>query len=99
MARRPLPPRRACRAFFLLVINLAAPLACLYALGYAADEPAPARILPFFPAFLAGMSLVLLADDAFTFLLSWEFMSLASWALGDGARRGRRRAAPATSTS
>jgi hypothetical protein len=27
------------------------------------------------------MNLVLLADDAFTFLASWEFMSLASWAL------------------
>ena len=37
-------------------------------------------MLPFFSAFLAGMNLVLLADDAFTFLLSWEFMSLASWA-------------------
>jgi formate hydrogenlyase subunit 3/multisubunit Na+/H+ antiporter MnhD subunit len=27
------------------------------------------------------MNLVLVADDAFTFLLSWEVMSLASWAL------------------
>jgi formate hydrogenlyase subunit 3/multisubunit Na+/H+ antiporter MnhD subunit len=27
------------------------------------------------------MTLVVLADDAFTFLLSWEFMSLTSWAL------------------
>jgi hydrogenase-4 component B len=27
------------------------------------------------------MNLVVLADDAFTFLLTWEFMSLASWAL------------------
>jgi formate hydrogenlyase subunit 3/multisubunit Na+/H+ antiporter MnhD subunit len=27
------------------------------------------------------MTLVVLADDAFTFLLSWESMSLASWAL------------------
>jgi formate hydrogenlyase subunit 3/multisubunit Na+/H+ antiporter MnhD subunit len=27
------------------------------------------------------MNLVVLADDAFTFLLAWEFMSLASWAL------------------
>lgn len=27
------------------------------------------------------MNLVLLADDAYTFLISWEFMSLASWAL------------------
>src|SRR5439155_25251267 len=41
----------------------------------------PLRVLPFYPAFLAGMNLVVLADDAFTFLLSWEFMSLSSWAL------------------
>ena len=27
------------------------------------------------------MNLVVLADDAFTFLLAWEFMSLSSWAL------------------
>jgi hydrogenase-4 component B len=27
------------------------------------------------------MTLVVLADDAFTYLLSWEFMSLTSWAL------------------
>ena len=38
-------------------------------------------MLPFYPAFLAGMKLVVLADDAFTFLLCWEFMSLTSWAL------------------
>jgi formate hydrogenlyase subunit 3/multisubunit Na+/H+ antiporter MnhD subunit len=38
-------------------------------------------VLPFYPAFLAGMSIVVLADDAFTFLLAWEFMSLSSWAL------------------
>ena len=37
--------------------------------------------MPFYPAFLAGMTLVVLADDAFTFLVSWEFMSLTSWAL------------------
>ena len=39
------------------------------------------RVLPFFPAFLAGMNLVVMAADAFSFLLSWEFMSLVSWAL------------------
>ena len=27
------------------------------------------------------MNLVVLADDAFTFLLAWEFMSLTSWAI------------------
>ena len=68
-------------AFFLLLVNLAGALASLYALGYALDGPTAWRVLPFFPAFLGGMNLVLLADDAFTFLLAWEFMSLASWML------------------
>ena len=71
----------ALSAFFLVVVNLAAAAASLYALGYGREEHDPERVLPFFPAFLAGMNLVLLADDAYTFLLSWEFMSLASWAL------------------
>lgn len=68
-------------AFFLVVINLGAALASLYALGYGRHEDAPGRVLPFYPAFLAGMNLVLLAADAFSFLVSWEFMSLTSWAL------------------
>ena len=38
-------------------------------------------MLPFFPVFLAGMNLVLIADDAYAFLVAWEVMSLASWAL------------------
>ncbi|KOF15236.1 oxidoreductase [Ensifer adhaerens] len=71
----------ALAAFFLVVINFGGALASLYGLGYGHHEHAPQRVLPFFPAFLAGMNLVVLADDAFTFLLSWEFMSLASWAL------------------
>jgi len=68
-------------AFFLVVVNLGAGLASLYGLGYGRHEHAPGRVLPFFPAFLAGMNMVVLADDAFSFLLSWEFMSLGSWAL------------------
>jgi formate hydrogenlyase subunit 3/multisubunit Na+/H+ antiporter MnhD subunit len=71
----------ALSAFFLLVIDLGALSASLFALGYGEHEEAPERVLPFYPAFLAGMTLVLLADDAFTFLVSWEFMSLTSWAL------------------
>jgi formate hydrogenlyase subunit 3/multisubunit Na+/H+ antiporter MnhD subunit len=71
----------ALAAFFLLVVNLGGAAASLFALGYGRHEHAPLRVLPFYPAFLAGMNLVVLADDAFTFLLSWEFMSLASWAL------------------
>jgi len=71
----------ALAACFLLVVSTGGAAASLYALGYGRHEEAPQRVLPFFPAFLAGMHLVVLADDAFTFLLSWEFMSLASWAL------------------
>src|SRR5471030_937675 len=85
----------ALAAFFLIVVNLGNASASLYGLGYGRHESAPHRVLPFFPAFLAAMNLVVLADDAFTFLLSWEFMSLTSWALvmahhrvADNARAG-----------
>jgi formate hydrogenlyase subunit 3/multisubunit Na+/H+ antiporter MnhD subunit len=71
----------ALTAFFLVVVEFGGTAASLYALGYGRHEEAPERVLPFYPAFLAGMTLVLLADDAFTFLFSWEFMSLSSWAL------------------
>lgn len=68
-------------AFFLAVVNLGGASASLYGIGYGRHEHEPQRVLPFFPAFLAAMNLVVMADDAFTFLLSWETMSLASWAL------------------
>src|SRR6266702_1418933 len=71
----------ALAAFFLAVVNLGGASASLFAIGYGMHEKAPGRVLPFYPAFLAGMNLVVLADDAFTFLVSWEFMSLSSWAL------------------
>ena len=71
----------ALAAFFLGVVNLGGAAASLYALGYGTHEEAPHRVLPFYPAFLGGMNLVVIADDAFTFLLCWEFMSLTSWAL------------------
>ncbi len=85
----------ALASFFLAVVNLGGAVASLYALGQGRHEPAPQRVLPFYPAFLAAMNLVVLADDAFTFLLCWEFMSLSSWALvmahhreADNARAG-----------
>jgi hydrogenase-4 component B len=68
-------------AAFLVVVNLGAAAASLFGLGDGRHEEAPQRVLPFYPLFLAGMNLVVLAADAFTFLFSWEFMSLASWAL------------------
>jgi hydrogenase-4 component B len=71
----------ALSAFFLVVANLGGAGASLFAVGYGPHEPAPGRVLPFYPVFLAAMNLVLLADDAFSFLVSWEFMSLSSWVL------------------
>ena len=71
----------ALSAFFLVVVNLGAAAASLFAMGYGARESAPMRVLPFYPAFLGAMNLVCLADDAFSFLVTWEFMSLTSWAL------------------
>ena len=68
-------------AFFLVVVGLGGMAASAYGIGYGRHESAPQRVLPLFPAFLAAMSLVVLADDAFVFLFSWELMSLASWAL------------------
>lgn len=66
---------------FLAVVNFGGMAAGIFSLGYGRHESAPQRVLPFIPAFLAGMNLVVIADDAFAFLLSWEFMSLTSWAL------------------
>jgi formate hydrogenlyase subunit 3/multisubunit Na+/H+ antiporter MnhD subunit len=71
----------ALAAFFLVVVNLGGAAASLFALGYGRHEEFPQRVLPFYPAYLAGMNLVVLSADAFTFLVSWEFMSLTSWAL------------------
>jgi formate hydrogenlyase subunit 3/multisubunit Na+/H+ antiporter MnhD subunit len=66
---------------FLVVVDAGGAIASLYALGYGRHEHEPERVLPFYPAFLAGMNLVLLAADAFSFLVAWEVMSLASWGL------------------
>src|SRR6202521_1038559 len=54
-------------AAFAVIINLAASIVSGYAIGYGAKLRDPQRIVPFYPAFIAGMNLVLLAQDAFSF--------------------------------
>ncbi|SFO48970.1 Formate hydrogenlyase subunit 3/Multisubunit Na+/H+ antiporter, MnhD subunit [Bradyrhizobium sp. Ghvi] len=71
----------ALSAFFLVVVNLGGVAASLFALGYSRHEDSPGRVLPFYPAYLAAMNVVVLANDAFSFLVAWEFMSLTSWAM------------------
>ncbi|MCD6034100.1 MAG: dehydrogenase (quinone), partial [Thermomicrobiales bacterium] len=93
-------------AFFLLVISVPAGAAALYGIGYLdaahdADTPAhgtqPARAVTdsLVAGFLAAMTLVVLADGVFAFLLAWELMSLISFflVLGNGRQRETRRAA------
>ncbi len=71
----------ALAAAFLALVGLGGASASVYAIGYGRHESEPGRVVPFVPAFLAGMTLVVLADDAFAFLFAWELMSLSSWAL------------------
>jgi len=71
----------ALSGFFLVVVGGGGAAACFYGLGYGRHDHEPRRVLPFVPAFLAGMALVTVAADAYTFLFAWELMSLASWAL------------------
>jgi formate hydrogenlyase subunit 3/multisubunit Na+/H+ antiporter MnhD subunit len=82
-------------AFFLVAINFPAALASLFGIGYGGHVPHSDRVTPLFPLFLFGMNGVLIADDAFVFLVSWEFMSLSSWllVLSDHTNAEARRAA------
>ena len=71
----------ALSAFFGLVVNTGVVATSIYGLGLDRQHDLSPRIEPFFAAFVAAMNLVLLADDAFGFLFSWELMSVTSWAL------------------
>lgn len=71
----------ALAAFFLVILGVGGAVVSFYGIGYGRHEHNPVRVLAFYPSFLGAMTLVLLASDAFSFLLSWEVMSLLSWAL------------------
>ena len=70
-------------AVFLLLTGIAGVITSLYALGYArAYEGSRLRMLGgMWSLFLVSMVLVLLAGDAFSFLLFWEIMAVASFML------------------
>jgi hydrogenase-4 component B len=61
--------------FFLLLVGATAVPASIYAMGYTR------RGLGAYPAFLLSMAVVPLAANVLTFLLAWEGMALASYAL------------------
>lgn len=70
-------------AVFLLLTGIVGTLTSLYALGYArAYEGSRLRLLGgLWCLFILSMLLVLLAGDAFSFLLFWEIMAVASFLL------------------
>jgi hydrogenase-4 component B len=71
--------------FFLLILLLGQTFSSLYGLGYLKEyEEKKKSLWPFFAAwflFLGSMFGVLLADDGFSFLFTWEMMSLFSFFL------------------
>lgn len=70
--------------FFLTTIGLLAFFVSIYSIGYVKGmlaERTVTRLVVFFSLFLAGMFMVVLADDAFFFLVSWELMAAASYFL------------------
>lgn len=72
-------------AFFLGIIGLVTALVCLYGPSYTRvyqQSPYSLGVLGLFTGlFVAGMQLVVLAADAFAFLVAWEVMSVASYFL------------------
>ncbi len=73
----------ALSAFFLMLLGLASAGISLFAAGYfrSGEGTTPGLMGLQYHVFLAAMVLVLLADDAYAFLLGWEAMALASFFL------------------
>ncbi len=73
----------ALSAFFMLLLGGAAFGVTVYAIGYLRSmEGGPLALLAmWYHLFLAGMVTVLLADDAYAFMVAWEVMALSSYFL------------------
>jgi hydrogenase-4 component B len=68
-------------SFFLLLVGALLLPVAIYAQGYLRAERNVAPLAVFMPLFVLGMLGVIIADDAFTFMLCWELMSVASYFL------------------
>ncbi len=70
--------------FFLVVVGLLSFFVSIYSLdyvkAYVGHRPVTS-LVAFYTFFVAGMYLVLLADDAFFFLVAWELMAASSYFL------------------
>ncbi|MGB0126455.1 MAG: hydrogenase 4 subunit B, partial [Rhodocyclaceae bacterium] len=70
-------------AFFLVIIGAVGAGVSLFAAGYfRKGEGTPPGLLCFeYHVFLASMAMVVLADDAYAFMVAWETMALSSYFL------------------
>jgi hydrogenase-4 component B len=74
----------ALSGFFLLLLGSVAFAASIYSGGYfrnGLEAQALALLTLQYHVFLAGMALVLVADDAYSFLVAWEVMAVSSYFL------------------
>ena len=73
----------ALSAFFLLLLGSVSAGVSVYACGYfrQAQGTAPGLLCLYFHVFLASMALVMVADDAYFFMVAWETMALSSFFL------------------
>jgi hydrogenase-4 component B len=84
-------------AFFLMVIGGSSAGVSAFAAGYfrkIEGETAPGLLCLQYHVFLAAMAMVVLADDAYAFMVMWETMALSSFFLvtADHRREENRRA-------
>jgi formate hydrogenlyase subunit 3/multisubunit Na+/H+ antiporter MnhD subunit len=70
-------------AFFLALIGASSVGISIYSAGYfrAGEGAAPGLMCLQYHTFLASMAMVVLANDAYTFMVAWETMALASYFL------------------
>jgi formate hydrogenlyase subunit 3/multisubunit Na+/H+ antiporter MnhD subunit len=70
-------------AFFLLLLGSASAAISLFAAGYfrTGEGATPGMICFCYHLFLAAMAMVLISDDAYVFMVSWEAMALSSYFL------------------
>ena len=70
--------------FFLTVIGLLSFFVSIYSIGYVRGflgKRSVTSLVVFYCLFIAGMLMVVMADDALFFLISWEVMAAASYFL------------------
>lgn len=70
--------------FFITVIGLLAFFVSIYSIDYVKGfigRRSATPLVTFYSLFIAGMLMVVLADDAFFFLISWELMAASSYFL------------------